>query len=195
MRILLFLLAVAATGVSCLYNLGEGFVSSPTWNTFGISFLVFTLWGLWLLAVMLRSRRPKRVAAVLSVIFMLILGGLLLYAKWESMADRGNLLGGLSLSCGLFLGLPFIGFAKLFKNMALNRYHFMIPYIIFTVFVWILCVYSIIKGIPEKNREREAARLAKKMKRRERRSKSKHRRAEKPSVPAGSEEYIKKETK
>lgn len=134
MQILTFLLAIVMTGLSCIYNLGNGFVGPANFTSLLMSCLVILAWCLWVFTAIVRSGNIKRTASAILIVLLVCLIGVVLFFRWEVLAKGVSLLGGLGLASGLFLGLPFAGFGKILGKLAENRLLLLIPYMLFMVY-------------------------------------------------------------
>ena len=134
MQILTFLLAIVVTGLSCIYNLGNGFAGPANLTSLMMSCLVVLAWCLWVFAAIVRSENIKRTTSVILTALIVCLIGVVLFFRWEVLAKGVSLLGGLGLASGLFFGLPFAGFGKILGKFAESRLLLLIPYMLFMVY-------------------------------------------------------------
>ncbi len=146
MQIIFFLIAAFITGGASAYNLGSGFVGEATWISFALSCLVLIAWIVWTYVVISHSEKVKAVTLGASAFFLLCMVGICLYANWEDLS-RIAILGGTGFACGIFFGLPFAGFSKIFAVIAMNRYLLLIPYMILIIMTWIIYGYVNKSGV------------------------------------------------
>ena len=137
MQTLFFILAVAATGAACLFNLGSGFIHSATWGSFAISLVALLVWGLWTFVALVKAKNKKKTGALITALYIVAIAGVLLYGIF---GKSSSVIGGIGLAGGLYFVLPFAGFSKIFGG-AVTPFLAIIPYILLIVLCWVLVWY------------------------------------------------------